>query len=46
MRPGEVFVMRWEYIFLGEDETGLIRIVNGKSKAAKNPPSAGGLILL
>jgi len=35
MRPGETFVMRWEYLFLGEDGTGLIRVVDGKSRAAK-----------
>jgi integrase len=35
MRPGEVFVMRWEYVLLGEEESGLIRVVQGKSKAAR-----------
>jgi integrase len=35
MRPGEVFVMRWEHVFLGDEETGLIRVVDGKSKAAR-----------
>jgi integrase len=35
MRPGEVFVMRWEYVLLGEEESGLIRVVDGKSKAAR-----------
>jgi integrase len=35
MRPGEVFVLRWEHILLGEDGTGLIRVVDGKSKAAR-----------
>ena len=35
MRPGEVFVMRWEDVLLGEEESGLIRVVGGKSKAAR-----------
>jgi integrase len=35
MRPGEVFVLRWSHIFMGENETGLIRVVDGKSKAAR-----------
>jgi integrase len=35
MRPGEVFVLRWEHILLGEEGKGLIRIVDGKSKAAR-----------
>lgn len=35
MRPGEVFVLRWEHIFLGEEGEGLIRVVDGKSKAAR-----------
>ncbi len=34
MRPGEVVVVRWEHLFMGDD-TGLIRVVDGKSKAAK-----------
>jgi integrase len=34
-RPGEVFALRWSHILLGEDGTGLIRIVDGKSKAAR-----------
>jgi integrase len=35
MRPGEVFVLRWEHIFMGEEGDGLIRVVDGKSKAAR-----------
>jgi integrase len=35
MRPGEVFVLTWEHIFMGEEETGLIRVADGKSKAAR-----------
>jgi integrase len=35
MRPGEVFVMRWEYVLLREEESGLIRVVDWKSKAAR-----------
>jgi integrase len=35
MRPGEVFVLRWPHLLIGEDETGLIRVVDGKSKAAR-----------
>ena len=33
-RPGEVFALRWSHILFGEDG-GLIRIVDGKSKAAR-----------
>ena len=35
MRPGEVFALRWPHVFLGGDGTGLIRVVDGKSKAAR-----------
>jgi len=35
MRPGEVFALRWPHVFIGEDGTGLIRVVEGKSKAAR-----------
>lgn len=35
LRPGEAFALRWEHILLGEDRTGLIRIVDGKSRAAR-----------
>jgi integrase len=35
MRPGEVFVLRWPHLLVGQDETGLIRVVDGKSKAAR-----------
>ena len=34
-RPGEVFVLRWSHVFLSEDGRGLIKIVSGKSKAAR-----------
>jgi integrase len=35
MRPGEVFALRWSHVFVGDDSTGLIRVVDGKSKAAR-----------
>jgi integrase len=34
-RPGEVFTLRWPHVLLNEDGTGLIQIVEGKSKAAR-----------
>lgn len=34
-RPGEVFTLRWSHLFFNDDGTGLIQIVEGKSKAAK-----------
>ena len=34
MRPGEVFVLQWQHVLLN-DSGGLIRIVDGKSKAAR-----------
>ena len=34
-RPGEVFALRWPHILLNDDGTGLIQIVEGKSKAAR-----------
>jgi integrase len=34
-RPGEVFALRWLHILLNDDGTGLIQIVDGKSKAAR-----------
>jgi integrase len=34
-RPSEVFALRWPHVFLNEDGTGLIQIVEGKSKAAR-----------
>jgi len=34
-RPGEVFALRWPYVFFNEDGSGLIQIVEGKSKAAR-----------
>ena len=36
MRPGEVFALSWPHVFIGEDGTGLIRVVEGKSKAARH----------
>jgi integrase len=35
MRPGEVFALRWPHVLICEDGTGLIRVVEGKSKAAR-----------
>ncbi len=35
MRPGEVFALRWPHILMGDGCTGLIRVVDGKSKAAR-----------
>ena len=34
-RPGEVFALHWPHVFFNEDGTGLIQIVEGKSKAAR-----------
>ena len=34
-RPGEVFCLRWPHVLLNSDGTGLIQIVDGKSKAAR-----------
>ena len=34
-RPGEVFALQWPHVFLNQDGTGLIQIVQGKSKAAR-----------
>jgi integrase len=34
-RPGEVFALRWPHILLNDDGTGLVQIVDGKSKAAR-----------
>lgn len=34
-RPGEVFTLRWSCLFFNDDSTGLIQIIEGKSKAAK-----------
>jgi integrase len=34
-RPGEVFALRWPHVLLNDDGTGLIQIVEGKSKAAR-----------
>jgi integrase len=33
-RPGEIFALRWSHVLLSDDGTGLIRIVDGKSRAA------------
>jgi len=33
-RPSEVFALRWSHVFFNEDETGLIQVTEGKSKAA------------
>jgi len=35
MRPGEVFALRWESVLLNDDDTGLLQITEGKSKAAR-----------
>jgi len=35
LRPGEVFALRWPHILLHENGSGLIQIVDGKSKAAR-----------
>lgn len=37
MRPGEVFALQWQHVLLSEDgsQTGMIQIVDGKSKAAR-----------
>ena len=34
-RPGEVFALRWPHILRNDDGTGLIQIVDGKTKAAR-----------
>ena len=34
-RPGEVFALRWPHLLLDDHSTGLIQIVEGKSKAAR-----------
>jgi len=33
-RPSEVFALRWSHIFFNEDGSGLIQIMEGKSRAA------------
>jgi integrase len=33
-RPSEVFALRWSDVFFNEDGTGLIQVMEGKSKAA------------
>jgi integrase len=35
MRPGEVFALRWSHILIGDGCARLIRVVDGKSKAAR-----------
>jgi integrase len=34
-RPGELFALQWPQVFFNQDGTGLIQIVEGKSKAAR-----------
>src|SRR5438445_12092589 len=34
-RPSEVFALRWPHVFFNENGTGLVQIVDGKSKAAR-----------
>jgi integrase len=34
-RPSEVFALRWSHVFFNEDGTGLIHVMEGKSKAAQ-----------
>jgi integrase len=34
-RPSEVFALRWSHVFFNEDGTGLIQVMEGKSKAAR-----------
>jgi integrase len=34
-RPGEVFALRWPHVLMNDDGTGLIQVVEGKSKAAR-----------
>ena len=33
-RPSEVFALRWSHVFFNEDGTGLVQVMEGKSKAA------------
>jgi integrase len=33
-RPSEVFALRWPHVFFNEDGTGLVQVLEGKSKAA------------
>ena len=35
LRPSEAFALRWEHVLLGEDGSGMIRVVDGKSRAAR-----------
>jgi integrase len=37
MRPGEVFSLQWQHVLLSDDESesGMIQVVDGKSKAAR-----------
>ena len=39
MRPGEVFVLRWPHLLIGEDETGLIRVVEGQVEGGPPRPA-------
>ncbi len=34
-RPGEVFILRWPAVLLNDDGTGFIKVVEGKTKAAR-----------
>jgi integrase len=34
LRPSEVFALQWSHVFFNENGTGIIQIVEGKSKAA------------
>ena len=34
-RPSEVFALQWPHVFFNQDGTGLIQVLEGKSKAAK-----------
>lgn len=33
-RPSEVFALRWSHVFFNDDGTGLVQVMEGKSKAA------------
>jgi integrase len=35
LRPGEVFALQWPHVFFNQDGTGLIQVIEGKSKAAR-----------
>jgi len=48
-RPSEVFALRWPHVFFNENGTGLVQVVEGKSKAAHRmlpmTPRVYGLLL-